>query len=434
MSLPSLRWLQIHRYEQFEPVRIEFSGQENLVLGINGAGKTRLLRLIRAVLSLDFGELRDQVFDVEFELESVTALDRHVRVRVGGRVRSDVIAQDDAPGQYPNMMGQRTMTLNAVLWFEVNGKRISSELRDGQITLVGGPGDVPEILPHDGQGLLVWPSRFARRGDVASAMRAMYPLCESVMISEADQEFEILTGEVQYSVNGSLPRGREIVIDPPERLTHLLRRDLYPLLFQLGFDMNRNGGSADLPSAPFMFGRAIEGREKIHEQLLVRIQAAIGATQLRLVPKIVREKDELVECRGLGLRVSFTDGTEVVESELTFGQRRYLYTGLMLLSHPGEPILIDEVDNGLHPRLVETLLQLLADRQSFLASHNKIVIDYTNFDGPEDVQRKVHIVQRGKDGRQSVLVLDDETARTVYEKISVAIQSPSDVLLAEGLW
>jgi len=48
MSVPSLRWLQIHRYEQFDPVRIEFSGQENLILGINGAGKTRLLRLIRA--------------------------------------------------------------------------------------------------------------------------------------------------------------------------------------------------------------------------------------------------------------------------------------------------------------------------------------------------------------------------------------------------
>ncbi|HEY0137064.1 MAG TPA: AAA family ATPase, partial [Nannocystis sp.] len=105
-----------------------------------------------------------------------------------------------------------------------------------------------------------------------------------------------------------------------------------------------------------------------------------------------------------------------------------------LLSHPDSPILIDEVDNGLHPRLVETLLQLLAGRQSFLASHNKIVIDYTNFDGPEDVRRKIHIVQRAKDGRQSVLVLDDETARAVYDKIEVAIQSPSDVLLAEGLW
>ena len=36
MSVPTLRWLQIHRYEQFAPVRVEFSERENLVLGING--------------------------------------------------------------------------------------------------------------------------------------------------------------------------------------------------------------------------------------------------------------------------------------------------------------------------------------------------------------------------------------------------------------
>lgn len=46
MSTPTLRWLQIHEYEQFEPVRIEFSPRESLILGLNGAGKTQLLRLI----------------------------------------------------------------------------------------------------------------------------------------------------------------------------------------------------------------------------------------------------------------------------------------------------------------------------------------------------------------------------------------------------
>lgn len=51
MSTPTLRWLQIHQYEQFEPVRIEFSARENLILGLNGAGKTQLLKLIWAVLS-----------------------------------------------------------------------------------------------------------------------------------------------------------------------------------------------------------------------------------------------------------------------------------------------------------------------------------------------------------------------------------------------
>jgi hypothetical protein len=170
------------------------------------------------------------------------------------------------------------------------------------------------------------------------------------------------------------------------------------------------------------------------DELRNRICGAIRAQSVDFVPNVVREKGELIECRGLGIRVRFLDGTELADTELTFGQRRFLYAGLMLIARPDAPFLMDEVDNGLHPRLIETLLQLLAGRQLFLASHNKLIIDYTNFAGPEDVQKKIHVVERGDDGRQTVRTFDEETARTVYEKIAVAIQSPSEVLLAEGLW
>jgi len=432
MSVPSLRWLQIHRYEQFDPVRIEFSGQENLILGINGAGKTRLLRLIRAVLSLDFGELRDHVFDVEFGLETGTALDRRIAVSVHGRVKNDVAERSDGPGEYRSPA--RTMALGALVLLSSQGSRLSCALKDGQMVVTDGAATFQEALPQLQDGLLFGSLPGPDRGGATAALREMQPLCESVIVSEADQEFQVLTGDVEYSISGYRPGLTQTTVDAPERLARMLRRDLYPLLFQVTLDMGKDTGTAGIVPATFMFGRAIQGRSAIFDGLIERIVGAAGVAQIRFVPKVIREKGELRECRGLGLLVRFVDGTEVAESELTFGQRRYLYAGLMLLYHPGEPLLIDEVDNGLHPRLLETLLTLLAGRQSFLASHNKIVIDYTNFAGPEDVQRKIHIIQRGRDGRQSVLALDDEIARTVYEKMEVAIQSPSDVLLAEGLW
>jgi len=361
MSLPSLNWLQIHRYEQFEPVRIEFSNQENLILGINGAGKTSLLRLIRAVLSLDFGELRDRVFDVEFELSTGTALALDV---VRGRVHSDTIERTETvDSEYPNTMPSHTVALCAHLALEARGLKISCELKDGRLVIGDDAGSFTEILPHEGHGPLLDRARWMSRKSASATMREIFPLCESVMVSEADQEFQLLTSEVECSVKRVSPSYRDIAIDPSERLSRLLRRDLYPLLFQVGLELGRDIGSEGMHPAPFMFGRTIFGRSSIDSDLLSRIQAAVGATQLLFVPKIVREKDEFWECRGLGIRVQFIDGTKVVESELTFGQRRFLYAGLMLLSHPGEPMLIDEVDNGLHPRLVETLLQLLAGRQ-----------------------------------------------------------------------
>ena len=161
---------------------------------------------------------------------------------------------------------------------------------------------------------------------------------------------------------------------------------------------------------------------------------AVGLRAVRMVPKIVRQEKSAVRCRGVGFVCEFLNGNKVAESELTFGQRRYLYGGLVSLLRPGSAVLVDEIDNGMHPRLIETLLKLWEERQVMLVSHNKLVIDYVNFAGPEDVQRKLHIVQRGEDGRQSVKVLDAEEANEVYRKIAVAIQSPSDVLRAEGLW
>lgn len=58
----SLRSLTIHRYEQFVNCpRIELSPDDNLILGINGSGKTSLLRLLAAVLRWNYDAPRPAV-------------------------------------------------------------------------------------------------------------------------------------------------------------------------------------------------------------------------------------------------------------------------------------------------------------------------------------------------------------------------------------
>lgn len=426
MSVPTLRWLQIHRYEQFAPVRVEFSERENLVLGINGAGKTRLLKLLRAVLGLDFGELRERPFDVEFELATVSAQNVSTPVLITGRVQNGSAELVEGADDFrEKKVPRRSNTLTASLSFAANGASFDCVFKGGEVTIRNQAGAV-DVISYPDDGSLLPPYILGPPLKVVREFNELYPVCESCFVSEADQEFQILTHEAEYSLATPPSRARRVMVDPGQRLGRQLVQEISSLLSYVATRMNKEVGSEGIP----LPGTEVreEGRD------LGRIQEAIRATQLRLFPKIVRQSNELIECRGLGIRVRFVDGTELADTELTFGQRRFLYAGLMLLRDPQAPFLIDEIDNGLHPRLLLTLLTLLQGRQCFLAGHNKLIVDYTNFASAEDVQRKIHVVTRGDDGRQRVQVFDGATARDVFEKISVAIQSPSDVLLAEGLW
>lgn len=421
MSVPTLRWLQIHQYEQFNPVRIEFSDHENLILGVNGAGKTRLLKLLRAVLSLNFGGLRDQAFDVEFELITATDGGRGFPMTIRGRVRGEAIEDFEASA----------MVLSAELNFEAEHVHTTCALKNGEITVRERNGEIIDVSPYRGDGSLIPPPNPSQ---TIGELMAATPTCRSVFVSEADQEFQTLTQELEFKIrNPSLPERRRITLDR-KKFGFLLTLDLFPLLFRIAIDMDTDSAGQSRPLLIVMNDDVISVDQKRQLEVLNTLQGALSAQELRFVSNIVRIESGFIECRGVGIRVRFLNETELADTELTFGQRRFLYAGLMLLFHPEAPFLIDEVDNGLHPRLIEALLRLLAGRQFFLASHNKLIIDYTNFDGPADVQRKIHVVERGADGRQTVRVFDDATARTVYEKIAVAIQSPSDVLLAEGLW
>lgn len=429
MSVPTLRWLQIHRYEQFAPVRVEFSERENLVLGINGAGKTRLLKLLRAVLGLDFGELRERPFDVEFELATVSAQDAERQVIITGRVQSGAGERVEGGDELPGTMQRRGSTLTASVSFAANDTKFDCAFKDGEVAIRNAAGAV-DVISYSDDGSLLPPYLLGSPLKVVREFNELYPVCGSVVVSEADQEFQILTHVAEYS----LSRGRRVMVDPGQRMERRLAQEIGPLLSYVASRMDREhtGEGIAPPPARSAGAPVVEAGEA--GTVLGSIQAAIRATQLRLFPKVVRQSNELIECRGLGIRVRFVDGTELADTELTFGQRRFLYAGLMLLQDPDAPFLIDEVDNGLHPRLLLTLLTLLQGRQCFLAGHNKLIVDYTDFASVEDVQRKIHVVTRGDDGRQSVQVFDQATASDVFEKISVAIQSPSDVLLAEGLW
>lgn len=404
MTHPQLRRLKIHRYEQFEDVPwIEFSPDQNLILGINGAGKTSLLKLLRAVLSFDYGPLLDKR-DFSLELEA--------QIPVMARRREPFLA--DVRAKIEHKASAQSVESDADLdemRRSGEGARLRGEIDivvDGELQHLkfGGVGEKDHVAATGGLIPVL-----VDLGDHGFA----YVNSSGAMISEDTTQFRKLTAEIEYALGEAgkveMPLGEDF---------DLLRqaRVFVSLLARLEEDERKEGLCLDR--------RSQTGWSGVLNPLL--------ADALVVRPRIIREQAKRLECRGLELRVQFRSGVEVVDSELTFGQRRYLAMALALLSSPGRPIFIDEIDNGLHPRLVEAVLGMLPGRQSFLASHNKLVVDYLNYDSADDVRRKIHICRRDGAGKQTVGMLDEATVQDVFEKISVGVMHPSDVLLAEGLW
>ncbi|MDC0718005.1 AAA family ATPase [Nannocystis bainbridge] len=430
MSTPTLRWLQIHQYEQFEPARIDFSRSENLILGLNGAGKTQLLKLIRAVLHLDFGEFLRQPFDVEFELSTHGVGEDAAAIVVRGHVFNAIhlprFQNSEDLLKKLDKAAEESDTLGATVHFESDGGGFSLVLAGDTIRYQADDGSFVEEYAYRDRGELKPRKLVTAQGPSLKQMTgSLLPVCEACFVGESDREFEVLTNSLEFSFGRYFdPKHLATFTGFGDGTGRMWWHDVVRLLVRAWSSReNRWLNGVDLA---------------IPVELLDKWQAPLRIRKITLHPQVVREAvrdgEPEFECRGLGLRVDLGAGTRVAHSGLTFGQRRYLYAGLVSLPRPGIPIVCDEIDNGMHPRLVRNLLELWDARQLFLASHNHLVIDSTNFWSPQDISEKIHIIRRRGDGRQVVNTFDEAMARELYKNIEVGLQSPSDVLEAEGLW
>lgn len=415
MSTPTLRWLQIHQYEQFEPVRIEFSPRENLILGLNGAGKTQLLKLIRAVLRLDFGDLLVRTFDVSFELE--TRNDQDVVMLVSGTVTSMPPVTEPEPDQPVDL----ARGLSAHIQLVWGSHQREYKIRQDMVEIEG-----QNTFAYRGQGVVLLRPENVADPVLREGLAARRGAC---WIDEELDEFVALTAGLNYGVRQRGGRISGVRLDPSQQ--HLQKWSYFPLsLTFVGLPSDRWEDGAELAG-----DMALATGEMLDGSKLEALRAPLRIAGIRLVPQVLERFPDDARCKGIKFRVRFDSGHEVVDpSLLTFGQQRYLLAGLVSVFHPGATVVCDEIDNGMHPRLVRVLLDSWSGRQMFLSSHNKLVIDSTNFLDAKDVREKIHIIRRREDGRQVVKVFDEGTARELYQNIEVGLQSPSDVLEAEGLW
>lgn len=424
MTHPQLRRLKIHRYEEFVDVPwIVFSPHENVILGINGAGKTRLLRLISAVLNFNYADLLAQDFDVEFELTYLGRPRDTTVVEMQGRIHSEELSpSSDTRGsellgtrrQLGVMLAAASADHRLVLTQDRTGSALQFDGVRTTVTRTSSPGDP---IPWDHIADMKDPQ-----------LSALLPGSTGFYTREDDRDFQALIRDVQFR----LKPGKRAQIPYVESTGDVPPLLVATLVTQLAYLLDSEKMRDGLRFTPDYAFPAFPG-EGAPPGSFLPLLSALGAESLALRPKVV-QANGVLHCKGFEVRLKFTSGAEYTDSGLTFGQRRFLLMALLLIFRPSFPAFIDEIDNGLHPRLVEAALNLLSERQSFFTSHNKIVVDYINYDSADDIRRKIHICRRDATGRQTVDTISESHAQEVYEKVAVGIMHTSDVLLVEGLW
>ncbi len=411
MTHPYLRWIKIHRYQRFKDVEIEFSPDENLLLGMNGAGKTQLLRLLGAVIADDYARVKEQDFHIEFDI-----------VYEAGSLRGLVKhARSESEFTQPDDLRRSASSIEATLQASTPVGSWHATVHDGAVTFSEPSLQSLSRVHYPTSPLLSALTALLELGD-RRGTRPSPLVLDPCHVHEDDRDFRVLTQELAFDLDprrnvkftaGNFRFGRPLVL----------------LALLASTALRSDGTIEELP-----LGDPRSQRFGVTDGIIRSVLAPLRAESIFLAPERLSESEGLIHCKGVRLKLHFRPGETIWDAGLTFGQRRYLIAALLAAISGNAPFLIDEPDNGLHPRLVEALIRSLEGRQRFFACHNKLVIDFTRFASPADVQQKIHIVKRDDAGNQSVERLDEATARNIFESIDVGIMHPADVLRAEGIW
>ena len=140
------------------------------------------------------------------------------------------------------------------------------------------------------------------------------------------------------------------------------------------------------------------------------------------------------EYSGVKGELTFNSGTIMDWKWLTFGQKRFIVQSILLELRKDLPVVIDEISNGYHPKLLMELLRLIEDYQSFISSHNCMVLDAMPFVSSEELIRGIYIIRRDDNGKQTIKKFTDSQAKDIFEKSEVGIMNISQILEAEKIW
>ena len=408
-----LKRLTIHKHPRVRPgTELVFNDGFNVLLGVNGSGKTTLLELLVQVLNGRFEALAENEFHLSYVCEGVGA-SCSVDVRsFPGPIQKD-------PQSRPNVSWSMQLDLH---W----GERVTIAGEHDRIVTTYKGKTTTSVQPTRLELPLI--------ADVSGRLR------------ELDPDNGELQARIHEFSTWNLTRFDEATrwfddgVDASE-----------VILFELNEGRIEPAVDGFLPR---MVGRALADQAVMSEQhddfklddrqvaVLDETCKALGFASANMQLELLRREppsESGVGVRYLGkLRFRFVkeDGTRLRHDQLSFGQRR-LFAFLYYAAIHSEVIGADELTNGLHHAMIRLCLDVIGDRQAFMATQNPLLLDNLAFENAEEVRRTFILCATEREGGRERMVwrnMTTDEAENFYRDYKVGISHVNDILRSWGLW
>ena len=429
-----LRWLQVNKFRSVKPgTRLDFYQGYNVLLGQNGTGKTTLLNLVAAAVSLDFSDLKDTEFDISFELASdkgsaILSIRNEHHTHFTSLFNSllfniDPLALGTTAVKIPFLHTKATFS----------GKSPSLEITlrgvNASAQTIGEQSPPPPIklkLPETVFSLPTWMqlasslSNWSAQTNAGSgALSEYFALCiVPKKINRFDESLEHFNKLTDIIISLSQHPDGHITStqstepnETTEALINLARQ-------KWGEDRYVIKDSA----LPFL-------QKTI---LLLGFESAEATIELK-----ESTQDDVDPRMLFGSQKFFFKhraGWKISEKHLSYGQKRIL-AFMHYLAAIKNTVIADELVNGLHHSWIDACIEALGDRQAFLTSQNPLLLDYLTFESPEEVRTRFVLCSWAKDSDQMVWEnMSQEAAEDFFSSYKVGFQQVGELLQSKGLW
>lgn len=432
VSRPRL-WLERIKINQFRSVEpgteLRFSEGLHVVLGKNASGKSTLLDLIAASLALDFDRspFHDEPLDLEFTLRA-GELHFDAMVKRALRDSSAAATPEDVAGLKRSLREEGRYILRAPSGLKVTVVLTSDDLPRRTVEGVDAAQyglDKPLEWRHQGPPLAPRLSGLYNlwlQGS-SKAWNAMILLeKDCFLVATHDEPFRMSEGD--------------------ELLDELEDDDSFAILL-----------AKSLRSRPYLLPEKIFDALPVHgsaievplalEPFLSNFIREIGFSEARMSlgpPRVEQHFGTEVFAYSSPTFTFYRDGRLVRRvDQLSYGQRRLFALG-WYLACTHDVAILDEPSNGLHESWITFLVSQLHDRQVFLTTQNRELLDMLPFGTETELSRGFVLCESRPQPGDAEPALrwrglhEDESALMVKALRSSRVDLITDLLRALDLW
>lgn len=455
-----LERLKINRYRNVAPgTEFVFNPGFNVLLGKNGTGKTTLLRLIAMVASGEFGSVKGDELDIEYEigLGPVTATIK--LTNSPSKKPSSPTAHSTSDNDLPTLTHGSPWTYQASLQsHDARGERtslltVNSSAMGATALLAGGQeSPIPVTSPFESNPLTsvissIAESAMAEADDLERAGPLEYVTSVNRAVALAAREYR--TAHNRSRFDEALGAFHAITGEHGRNVKRREDSVWSSLLVFVEGNQLRNEFGWFMPLELLAYIRGHEAPQNVQDGLRIgqsslpfldkaaRAMAFRSAEMLlRLRKKDVQDGRDRLTYGDSEFSFTLMDGSIISEKDLSYGQKRLLSFLYYVACNP-DIVIADELVNGLHYEWIETCLSEIQDRQSFLTSQNPVLLDMLPFSSSEEVQRTFVLCSleiRDGHGEMVWKHMSPENAAAFFRAYETQALQVSEILRNKDLW